>query len=86
MGTDTESWMMQDGLMDNESILQRQTLETRQQTGEPGERQSHSALSSWKMEKIGQRPSISRLNLSTTRGSTADLKDFLHSRGKTVFR
>lgn len=91
MGHDAESWMMMpdDQLIDED---QRHFLQTRQTErgggGEggqvvDGERQAVTALASWKMEKIGHRPSISRLNLST-RGSTADLKDFLHSRGESV--
>ena len=84
---ETESWMLQDDRFDEEDqSVQQRVLQTRQTA--VGERHADSSLASWKIEKIGHRASIisdhrlsiSRLNLST-RGSTADLKDFLQSRG-----
>ncbi len=88
---ETESWMLQDDRFtdEDEPVQQRRVLQTRQVA--EGERHADSSLASWKIEKIGHRASIisdnrrsiSRLNLST-RGSTADLKDFLQSRGMVL--
>ena len=75
------SWMVQEDWMlaeqDNGPVQQ---LTTTQKKRIDGVRQADAALSSWNVEKLSYKRSVSRLSLST-RGSTADLREFLHSRG-----
>lgn len=91
---DTEAtWLMENNLLSNEDqlLLQHQLrqeygFQSRQtERGFPldeGQRRATEALTTWKMERVPYKQSVSsRLNLNLKESTKTDLKDFLHSKG-----